>query len=353
MTRLVLIALLAGCSGGGGGGHVDAAPDLGYLLCPRPDGLPFDTSGTWNSPASATAAATQTRIKHQPADLVGSPEAGFSYTDQPGDTPLATGNEVLRGIMARIEPDRGYFGDPIAEETVSFWHRDSDAWRELGTTTTADFTNPDTAGSYLFDLGAPPTASAGFTTRYAVLDGDGTCGAHYAFDMPAGRAVVVADIDGTLTLSDDELIMQVSDGAYDPVEMGSAHQLMQAWADKGYAIIYLTARPHVFRSETRAWLDAHQFPTGLVVTAPELVTGDAARSYKALWLQRMLGDLGWAITAAYGNAQSDIDAYADAGISTAITFIVGDLAGTGGTTPIDNLDYADHITGYVDQQPDA
>src|SRR5688572_21656962 len=132
MRRAWLGLLVAACGGGGGGDHVDAAPDLGYLSCPRPDGLPFDTTGVWLSQASADAAEVQPRIKHQPADLLGSPEAGFSYTAQPGDSPLLTGNEVLRGTMARIELDRGYFGDPIAEETVSFWQRPETGWTKLG-----------------------------------------------------------------------------------------------------------------------------------------------------------------------------------------------------------------------------
>src|SRR5687768_7085461 len=139
MRRAWLAVLLAACGGGGGGDHVDAAPDLGYLSCPRPDGLPSDTTGTRLSPASVDAAERQRRIKHQRAALLGSPEARFGYTAKPGDSRLLTASEVLRGNMGRIELDRGYFGDPIAEETVSFWQRPDSGWQKLGEALTLGF----------------------------------------------------------------------------------------------------------------------------------------------------------------------------------------------------------------------
>ena len=60
---------------------------------------------------------------------------------------------------------------------------------------------------------------------------------------------------------------------------------------------------------------------------------------------------GWQIVAAYGNASTDISAYANAGIPKTQTFIVGPLAGSDSTQPIDNMDYAQHIQTYVDAQP--
>jgi hypothetical protein len=297
------------------------------------------------------AAESQRRIKHQPADLFGNPAVGFSYSDRPGDAPLeaSAATERLHGLMARIELERGYFGDAIAAEGVSVWER-GEAWQLLGQTETSGF-DEAVAGAYELDLGAAP--AAGVRTRYAVLDGDGTCGTHYSVQLAAGRGVVLTDIDGTLTIHDDELIMQVSDGSYDPVEITAASAVMNAWAAKGYTVIYLSARPHVFRSETRAWLDGHGFPAGPLLTATDLVTGDDARAYKAAWLIRLASEFGWSFAAAYGNAQSDIDAYDDAGFAKATTFIVGELAGADGTTPIDGLDYTSHLADYVNAQPDA
>ena len=77
-----------------------------------------------------------------------------------------------------------------------------------------------------------------------------------------------------------------------------------------------------------------------------------AAVYKTLWLDRMVQTFGWVPVAAYGNADTDITAYQNAGIPKSQTFIVGPLAGNGGTQPIDNLDYTSHISTYVNAQPD-
>jgi phosphatidate phosphatase PAH1 len=118
---------------------------------------------------------------------------------------------------------------------------------------------------------------------------------------------------------------------------------------KGYPVIYLTNRPHPLRVETRTWLDEKMMPTGPVITSNG--TASDASAYKTVWLQRMVQSFGWQIVAAYGNATTDISAYANAGIPKSETFIVGPLAGSDGTQPIDNMDYAQHIQTYVNAQP--
>jgi phosphatidate phosphatase PAH1 len=105
----------------------------------------------------------------------------------------------------------------------------------------------------------------------------------------------------------------------------------------------------VERVESRIWLRDEMFPTGPLVTATDV---EEAAAYKTLWLKRMVNDLGWTIVAAYGNAQTDIDAYNNVGIPKADTFIVGPLAGMGGTQPIDMMDFAAHTASFVAAQPD-
>ena len=91
-------------------------------------------------------------------------------------------------------------------------------------------------------------------TKVAILEADGSCGEHYDYLMPPGTKFVVTDIDGTMTFSDDELFKQIDDGSYVPIQNQSADALMNAWTKKGYQVVYLTARPHLFRAETRRWL---------------------------------------------------------------------------------------------------
>lgn len=129
--------------------------------------------------------------------------------------------------------------------------------------------------------------------------------------------------------------------------------MMNLWFEKGYRIVYLTARPHLFRAETRAWLKSEGFPPGPVITANSLVFDESARTYKRAWVKRMLEDFHWEVVAAYGNAASDIDAYEDAGIPKTLTFIIGENAGINGTQPIANNDFSDHIADFVTPQPDV
>ena len=171
--------------------------------------------------------------------------------------------------------------------------------------------------------------------------------------LPEGTRVIVTDIDGTMTLSDEELFQQIGDGSYSPAQNASASTLMNLWAEKGYVIVYLTARPHVFRAETRSWLDDQGFPARPVISANSLVFDESARNYERTWVNWMINDFGWSVTAAYGNATSDIDAYEDAGVDKNVTFIIGENAGQGGTTAIADNDFSQHTVDFVMQAPDA
>lgn len=352
LERLPLLALVLLDCGGAGHAGADAGPTPTELQCPGPVTPPFKLDDrAWRSDENEQNASVQPRIKHQPADLLGSPSAGFATTDRAGDAALTGGAEVVEGVMARIEDNRGLFAEPIPGEPVSLWsYRDAEGWSSLGQTVTATFADAE-PGSYTFELGGPPPV--GMTARYALLNPEGSCGTHYGFNLPAGYQVVVTDIDGTITASDDELLTQISDASYDPEEKPGSAPLMQTWASKGYLAVYLTARPHIFRSETRSWLDEHEYPVGPLITATDLVSGDAARAYKRAWLERIEKDFAWEIVAAYGNAISDIDAYEDAGLPKEITFIVGENAGASGTVGIDGDDFSAHVADFVEPQPDA
>jgi hypothetical protein len=331
----------------------DPGPFTTVLDCPLPPSLPFVIPDTgWRDDRNEAASVSDPRIKHQPADIMAVPGGAIAYTDLAGDAALETGNFTARGIMARSKQNQGLFGFPIPGEQVSVWeYSEVTDWQMIadGTTEAGGSSNP---GAYELDTGSPEI-SADLVTRYAILSAEGSCGTHIVVSMPAGRQAVITDIDETLTLSDEEIFEQISDPSYDPLLKTSSVEVMQAWASKGYHVIYLTARPHQLRTETRRWLEDHGYPAGPMITAPDFVFDDTARVYKGAWVNRVLGDLGWDLVAAYGNAESDIDAYEDAGIDKSVTFIVGPNAGANGTEAIQNDDFSDHLTDYVAQQPDA
>jgi hypothetical protein len=339
MRRLLTaLALIAACS--------DSEPPLTAatsLRCPNPGALPFRlASSGFQKPVNKTIAADELRSKDEASDTLGNPgglNASIYLPD--GQRPGAAAIDY-HGSKARTAVDAGLTSDQLSGETVSLWTYDPAAamWQSIGSAKTDD------GGTY--DLPATGFVAPNGQPVYAMLEADGSCAAHYDLMLAPGSKVVVTDIDGTLTTSDLELQMQLTDDTYVPKMMTAADRLMQAWSMKGYPIVYLTARPNVLRAESRRWLADLGFPTGPLITSG---SGAAADVYKTLWMKRMAQDFGWDVVAVYGNADTDITAYASIGVPPDHTFIVGPLAGTRGTIAIPNMDFSQHITDFVNAQP--
>jgi len=354
MTRRIchFLLILAACGGGDGATSPDAGPDAAQqppltdatsLDCPSPAALPFQLqSWGWQSAANATLAAENPRVKNEASDTIGLPDRSkLANVYMPDASAMASGDVDYQGDAARTTHTGGLFEKPLPGEFISLWYYDGSAWQTIGRT--------QTGADGRFDLPSTGYTAPNNQTVYAVLEADGTCAEHTDTLLPAGEHVVVSDIDGTLTLSDNELLMQIADDTYVPKTMTAAAAMAQAWVAKGYTMVYLTARQHVYRPETRAWLASQGFPPGPVITENG---GEAADAYKTIWLQRMTTDLGWTVEAAYGNATTDITAYNNVGIPKDHTFIIGPLAGSDGTVAIDNDDYTSHIAGFIAGEPD-
>jgi len=338
---LAFATLLVACSG-------DKEPpltDATSLQCPDPGDLPFRLmSHGFQNAANQTLAATDSRIKDEASDSFGNADgaqANVYLVDNqaPDNSPID-----YHGAKARTMPTQGVFSSPLPGENVSLWFYDPDqtSWQTIG--------RGQTGADGYYDLPDTGFVAPNGQPIYSMLEADGSCAAHYDYLMPSGSKFVVVDIDGTLTTSDAELIMQVTDETYVPMMMTAANTMAQAWAAKGYPIVYLTAREHVFDIETRIWLDLMQFPKGPVITSNG--SGSTADVYKTMWLQRMISSFGWVPYAAYGNAVTDISAYANVSIPLDHTFIIGPEGGMGGTVAIPNDDYTQHIATFVDAQPD-
>jgi hypothetical protein len=324
MRFLVLaLALVAACSD-------EPLSDATSLSCPSPGVLPFRLmSSGYQSAASEALARDDPRIKDEASDTLGNPgglSASIYLTDQQRPTTTAVS---YRGAKARTTPTGGLLSSPFIGESVSLWYYDPGpmAWQAIGRTTTGN--------DGFYEL-----ASSGFIVPN---------GRHVNALFPPGAKVIVTDIDATLTTEDPEVFNQVTDVSYVPKMKTAADRLLQAWDSKGYPIIYLTARPHVLRVETRRWLEDLGFPIGAVITATAFLSDPAP--YKTAWMRRMVDDFQWDVVAAYGNADTDIEAYANAGVALDRTFIIGPLAGTSGTVAIQNNDYTQHIASFVDPQP--
>ena len=233
---------------------------------------------------------------------------------------------------------------------------DADAGAETSPASTSSDDAADSESDTIGVVESSSTAAADSTT--STTEGGTTAGA-CVDELPA----IVTDIDETLTLSDEEFLMQLMDGNYDPVEREGGAALIGGYADLGYRIMYLTARSETFmvqgtdetaREATERWLEEHGYPldpdTTVLVLSPNVVVGDATQTFKADALMTQQAE-GWRFDYAYGNATTDIGAYADAGIDLAATFIIGEHAGEGGTVAIDGEGWVEHTAEQLPTVP--
>ena len=176
---------------------------------------------------------------------------------------------------------------------------------------------------------------------------------------------IVFDIDETLTISDEEWEKQKADGTYDPLAREAAVELVRAYADRGYYIVYLTARARTWvlggtgetsPDATHRWLVEHDFPIddgrSRLIMSDTVVPGDAARAYKSAALMEMQAE-GLAFQAAYGNAVTDIGAFEDVMIPKSVTFIIGEHAGEAGTVAITGESWRPHLDAHLPGVADA
>ncbi|AJQ94331.1 lipin/Ned1/Smp2 family protein [Gynuella sunshinyii] len=185
-----------------------------------------------------------------------------------------------------------------------------------------------------------------------VVAGDLTSATGYLSVVEPGTEAILFDIDGTLTLTDFEAV-----GDYLGIRTALTHsyaiETVNAYKDKKYRLIYLTGRPYWLAKDTREWFDIQQIPSWHLHTNPY---GDGpippdTQDYKTAYIQKLI-DNGVNIIRAYGNAQTDIGAYAAAGIPKEETYIIGQFAGTEDTQAIDG-DYSYHFATVVADTPMA
>jgi len=196
--------------------------------------------------------------------------------------------------------------------------------------------------------------AAGFHRFWLVVAGDNTFAEGGAWVLPGPTPAVVFDVDGTLTLDDGELIDDLVGGGARAFE--GAARVVEAWAARGYLVVYLTGRPYPLRARTRRWLVEGGFPDGPLFTPDHLHQAVPAREWVGAYKRDTLRQLiaaGVEVERAYGNADTDVCAYAEAGVDPARTFIIGAARGCDGKpAPVALAGYLDHLAD-VERQPPA
>lgn len=256
--------------------------------------------------------------------------------------------QVLVGQYKRAKNNTPGTGTVIAQETVSFYAELDGVWTAIGTAQTDD------QGMYNFTIPAAFSLEPGSHRVLAILDASGVCNEHGVFLWPQGTQSIITDIDGTLSSDDNEFITQIfNDLNYVPQNNIDAPRLVQTWTGKGYGVVYLTARPNEFRWLSRVWLREQGYAFGPLETAESFVFGETARTYKRAFVELAKNTLNYDFVAAYGNAQSDVDAYEDGGIPKTITYTINEAEGSSGTVGVPNGSFTAHISGVVTPFPAA
>ncbi|MBC7660516.1 MAG: hypothetical protein H7249_12530 [Chitinophagaceae bacterium] len=230
---------------------------------------------------------------------------------------------------------------PVTGEAVDIYMSKgcTEGWTKVGTVTTSDgktkrsMEGIDDNGGYvmssLSSLGVTGL-SVGRHHFVLVLKPNNDTVELYIEVLPKKNAVVVSDIDGTLTSSENAAASEVI--RVHPAARPGAAELMKDFYTKGYDIFYLTARPVGLLPATRDWLNVRGFPPGVIHTTNLALgaTGTAAANFKVNELAQLRKSTGIVPTYAFGNKPSDVDAFKTAGVLAANSYfyqLTGDTTG--------------------------
>jgi hypothetical protein len=326
---------------------VDSPPLADLAACAQP--TPFVPPGKpagWKQATTPILVTTMGAANHRGQDVIA----------------LAGAPQLLVGKFAYGVVDK----DLKSEEVEVFVQEQPPCgpWVSLGVALTSEdgqhgtkYGIEDDGGRVFFTV---PAAHARPVGRYPVrmlVRGDHSMARFALVVVPPATSSVVFDIDGTLTTDDFQLVSQLFSkllaGSYTPKTYAAADQVVKAWSARGYLVVYLTGRPDTLREVTLDWLRGQGFPPGAVhltdTLAQALPTSAGVAKYKSDFLALAQQGAKLALEAAYGNAATDIEAYATAGVPKARTFIIGPEAGKQGTTAI--ADYPGHLPSLASLPP--
>lgn len=221
---------------------------------------------------------------------------------------IATEDDVAQTVEGKLA--YGKLDKDVEDEDAELFACVDNAWRSLGVHRTDD------DGRVSFALTGAARLPPGMRDMYIAALGDGSGAYFVGYVAPRGTKVVVTDVDGTISWSENSIIKQVIDRDRDIKPRPSSPQ---ALAKLTYPIVYTTARGDVFVNLTRAWLERHRFPRGLLRLARGAFAkpGSSAIKYKTSTLKSLTVP----IAAGIGNRKSDITAYTNVGLGGKQIFI--------------------------------
>lgn len=256
---------------------------------------------------------------------------------------------VTPGQDAVIEGKFAYgpISKDLQDEEVTLWMQGGHCgpWAPVATTRT------DGDGRIRVTVPAARLTGPGAHAFQLVVTGDGSRAHGVIVRTERDARAVVFDIDGTLTTGDTEVVEQVLWDA-EPEMYPGAPAVARRYAEAGYLLVYITGRPYMMRQAARGWLDRNGFPPGILVTTRALGEAVPGAGGVGDYKERALSDLVSRprihLVTAYGNASTDVCAYARAGIPPTATYIIGKHGGTACT----GYQRTRTITSYLEHLPE-
>ncbi len=277
-------------SGSGSGSGSGATPIPDVRCAGDPDAGP---AGDFNHFSSSLVSALGSP-KHRGIDLI-------------ADATAAT--QTIAGAASYTAADKA-----LEDEDVDIFACRESAWKKIGTART------DGEGNFSLALTGSDRLPIGMRDMFVSVVGDRTGARFLAYVAPEMTKLVVSDVDGTLTSSENAFFTTIVSGS-EPDDQPGAPDAFAAAAMRGYQPVYLTARGQQYTSETRQWLADKGFPRGPLRLSPSFVTlpGGDTVDYKTQTISAL--EAGMKVVVGVGNRDSDITAYTSAGVAADRIFI--------------------------------
>ncbi len=292
-------------------------PDAGPTSCSAPSScdvtLPtYDPEADWRHSVGSVFTTSQGSARHRGRDLL------LRSTDD-------------QWALAKFA--YGLADDDLEDEDVDIYIlRNCTTWEYFGrATTTDDAASPmhptierieDDGGRVYFRIPPDKRLGPGKHRIHFVVRGDHTTADQYIHVLRPGERVVVSDVDGTLTESENAEFTAILGGA-SPGINPNAPEAIWALADRGYLIFYVSARPDWLSARTHEWVAERGLPPGLVHTTNTGLggTGSTAVAFKTTELAEIGDRIGHPVDVAIGNKDSDAEVYLNAGIDRDLRFL--------------------------------
>ena len=225
-------------------------------------------------------------------------------------------------ILAKLA--YGALDKDLEGETVDVWllRGCGTSWEQVGAATTTRAGEhavvegvEDDGGRVYFEIPPSRRLDVGRHRAHLVVRGDATSTDVYLEVLAPGAALVVSDVDGTLTEDETDDFARMLEGTMSPAHPDAA-TVLGVLAAKGYRPLYLTARPERLVARTRRFLAGAGFPPGILHTTLSATgaVGTGAYRFKAVELAAVAAK-GLVPAFGFGNMESDTRAYDEARIA--------------------------------------